>query len=78
MATETWDGALSALEERAGTESLEHLHAERRKILAANARLIALHGPFGHYDDRRKRMVEAMKINRLARRATEFHVTEIR
>lgn len=58
----TWTGELSAMEERADTDSLDDLHDRRRKLLTANARLIALHGPFGHYDDHRKRMVEAQKI----------------
>jgi hypothetical protein len=60
--TEEWSGELTALEERAAIESLEHLHAERRSLIEANAKLFALYGNFGHYDDHRKRMVEALKV----------------
>ncbi len=58
----TWSGELSALEERADIDSLEHLHAERRRLLEAHGKLLALYGSFGHYDDHRKRMVEALKV----------------
>lgn len=49
------------LESRAGIPSLAWLQARRRQIIEANARLIAMHGPFGHHDDHRKRMVECQK-----------------
>lgn len=61
MMTE-WDGALTALEDRSGVESLEHLHAERRLLLPEYSALRALHGPGGKWDNRRKAMLEAMKI----------------
>jgi hypothetical protein len=50
------------VEERAEVASLDALHARRRALINANARLFALYGPFGHYDDHRKHMVEALKI----------------
>jgi hypothetical protein len=62
MSDGTWTGELSALEERADIESLEHLHAERRKLLPEYASLRALHGPNGKWDAKRKAMLEAMKI----------------
>lgn len=50
------------LEAKAGVRSLDALHAERRALIEANARLIALYGPFGAADDFRKRYLEAQKI----------------
>ena len=50
------------IESRADVASLEGLHARRRALITENARLFALYGPFGHYDDHRKHMVEALKI----------------
>lgn len=50
------------IEARAEVASLDGLHARRRALMAENARLFALYGPFGHYDDHRKHMVEALKI----------------
>ena len=58
----SWGGELSALEERADADSLEHLHAERRKLLPEYAVLRALHGPNGKWDARRKARLEAAKI----------------
>lgn len=58
----TYEGEMTALEDRANVASLEGLHAERRKLLDANDRLIALHGPFGLFGDFRKKMIEAQKI----------------
>jgi hypothetical protein len=58
---EVYEGC-TALESRAELIPLEALHAERRKLITENAKLIALYGPFGHYDDHRKHMVEAQKI----------------
>jgi hypothetical protein len=50
------------VEERAEVFSLEGLHAERRKLLVHLAPLKALHCHNGLYDDKRKNMVEAMKV----------------
>lgn len=50
------------IEERAGIDSLGDLHARRRQLLIALAPLAALHGPFGKWDDKRKQMLEAMKV----------------
>lgn len=50
------------LEVRANVLSLDELHARRRLLMERNARLFALYGNFGHYDDHRKRMVEALKV----------------
>lgn len=49
-------------ESRAEVESLDALQDMRRALIEANGRLLALYGPFGMFDDHRKRMVEAMKI----------------
>ncbi len=58
------DGVLqkTPLEERFEVQSLDALQDRRRSLVKANAKLVALYGPFGHYDDHRKRMVEAQKI----------------
>lgn len=56
------NGDLTQLESRADVLSLDALQARRRALMADNARLFALYGPFGHYDDHRKHMVEALKI----------------
>jgi hypothetical protein len=50
------------LEHRADVVSIEALHQERRRLVEENGKLLALYGPFGHYDDHRKHMVEALKI----------------
>lgn len=50
------------LEQRAEVESLEQLHADRRRLLTTLAPLKALHGPFGLFDDRRAQLLEAMKV----------------
>lgn len=50
------------IEERAEIEALAILQGERRTLVDQNAKLIALYGAFGHYDDHRKRMVEALKV----------------
>lgn len=52
----------SDLEERAGVDSLEALQTRRRMIIENNTRLFALYGAFGHYDDHRKHMVEALQV----------------
>lgn len=58
----SWEGELSALESRAEVDSLRDLQDRRRKLIADNARLLALHGAFGLFDDRRKQMLEAQKV----------------
>lgn len=62
IAQDEWDGSLDGLEVRAETDSLKDLQARRRKLIAENGRLLALHGPFGLFDDRRKQLLEARKI----------------
>lgn len=52
----------SDLEERAGVASLEELQTRRRLLIERNTKLFALYGPFGMFDDYRKKMVEAQKI----------------
>ncbi len=52
----------SDLESRAQVASLEELQTRRRLLIERNTKLFALHGSFGHYDDHRKRMVEALKV----------------
>lgn len=57
------DGFVSGtdLERRADVDAIERLHNERRKLYAQNGKLIALYGPFGIFDDRRKQILEAIK-----------------
>jgi len=50
------------MECRADVASLNALQDERRALIREHGRLIALHGPFGHHDDHRKRFVEAEKV----------------
>lgn len=57
-----FDGALTALEERADITSLEGLQHERRQLLREYAPLKALHGNFGKFDNKRKALLEACKI----------------
>lgn len=57
-----WDGALSSLEAKADTDSLEALHQRRRELIDANAPLIARYGSFGLHDDYRKSFVECEKL----------------
>lgn len=52
----------TALESRADVESLDELHAERRALLPEYAALRVLHGQFGKWDNRRKQMLEAIKV----------------
>jgi hypothetical protein len=52
----------TALESRAGVESLDELHAKRYGIIERLAPLKALHGAFGSADDRRKRVLECCKL----------------
>lgn len=63
----SWEGELSALESRAEIDCLDDLQQRRRALIASRGRLLALFGPFGLFDDRRKQFLEAQKI--LARRA---------
>jgi hypothetical protein len=73
----TWSGELTALEERSSIESLEHLHAERRKLLPEYAQLRALHGTSGKWDAKRKALLEAMKIKaRMEMNSRQEKVTE--
>lgn len=51
-----------AIESRAEVDSLGNLHHRRRQLLGAYAPLKALYGPFGIFDDRRKRLVESLKV----------------
>ncbi len=51
-----------ALEARADVDSLEGLQEERRQIINAGARLIALYGPFGIFDNLRKQRSELAKV----------------
>jgi hypothetical protein len=53
---------VSTLEDRAGVDSLGDLHARRRTLLVTLAPLKALHGHNGIWDDKRKQMLEAMKV----------------
>lgn len=57
-----WGGDLTELESRAEVDSLDDLQQRRRKLVTDNARLIALYGPFGLFDARRKSYVEAQKV----------------
>lgn len=66
----------SDLERRADVDSLDRLHDERRRLYRQYARLIALYGPFGIWDDRRKQMLEAFKTQaRAEQRAAGAKVT---
>jgi hypothetical protein len=51
-----------AVEGRADVDALGDLHQRRRQLLVTLAPLKALHGPFGLFDDRRKRMLESLKV----------------
>jgi phage gp46-like protein len=59
---EVYDVEGTALESRAGLIPLEALHTARRQLLITLAPLKALHGPFGIWDDRRKQMLESLKV----------------
>lgn len=56
------------LERRADVDSLDRLHDERRKLYRQYAKIIALYGPFGIFDDRRKQILEALKTRYRAER----------
>ncbi len=62
MSTTLAPDQLSALEDRANVDGLGDLHARRRQLMLTLAPLKALHGPFGLFDDRRKRLLESLKI----------------
>ncbi len=62
MTAPDFTGELTDLEERASLASLEGLHAERRQLIEANAKLVALHGSFGLFDNFRKKMLECEKV----------------
>ena len=53
---------VKAIESRADVDSLDLLHHKRRVLLVHLNPLKALHGSFGLWDDRRKQMLEAMKV----------------
>ena len=53
---------LRAVESRADTDALGDLHTRRRQLMITLAPLKALHGNFGLFDDRRKRMLESLKV----------------
>jgi hypothetical protein len=50
------------IEARAGVDALGDLHARRRQLLITLAPLKALHGHNGVWDDKRKQMLESMKV----------------
>ena len=56
------EALVRAIEDRADVVPLEALHAARRQLLITLAPLRALHGPFGCWDDKRKQLVEALKV----------------
>lgn len=51
-----------AVESRADVDALGDLHARRRQLLITLAPLKALHGNFGLFDDRRKQLLESLKV----------------
>jgi hypothetical protein len=66
-----------AIESRAEVDSLGNLQYRRRQIIDAYAPLKALYGPFGLFDDRRKRLLESLKVRaRMALAADGGKVTE--
>lgn len=65
------------VEGRADVLPLGDLQARRRKLLERLAPLKALHGHGGLFDDKRKQMLEAMKVrHRMAMTAEGIKVTE--
>lgn len=50
------------VEDRANVAALGDLHARRRQLMVTLAPLKALHGHNGIWDDKRKQMLEAMKV----------------
>lgn len=64
------------LERRADVDSLERLHDERRRLYRVSAKLIAMYGPFGIFDDRRKQILEAIKTRvRIEQRGLNVKIT---
>jgi hypothetical protein len=61
------EGQVREIEGRAGVDCIEGLHAARRELLQTLAPLKALYGSFGTHDDRRKQLVEAMKVRAMNR-----------
>lgn len=53
---------LRAIEARAEVDGLGDLHQLRRELLTTLAPLKAMHGHNGLYDDRRKQLLEALKV----------------
>lgn len=53
---------MRALEGRAEIESLEELHEQRRALIQRGARLKAMYGSFGLFDDLRKQRLELAKV----------------
>jgi hypothetical protein len=65
------------IEERANVDPLGVLHARRRQLLVTLAPLKALHGHNGVWDDKRKQLLEAMKVQaRMAMTEAGQKVTE--
>lgn len=68
---------LRAIEARAEVDSLGDLHARRRTLLVNLNPLKALHGHNGIWDDKRKQMLESMKVQaRMALMESGQKVTE--
>lgn len=53
---------ITDLEARAHVAALDELHSKRRDLLVEFAPLKAMHGAFGLYDARRKRLLEGLKV----------------
>jgi hypothetical protein len=65
------------IESRAGIDALGDLHTRRRQLLVNLAPLKALHGHNGIWDDKRKQLLEAMKVQaRMALTDAGTKVTE--
>ena len=69
--------ALSEIEARANVDALGDLQQRRRQLLNTLAPLKALHGHNGIWDDKRKSLLEAMKVKaRMALNEAGQKVTE--
>lgn len=64
------------VEDRAQVAALGDLHARRRTLLKTLAPLKALHGHNGVWDDKRKAMLEAMKVKHRMNPAPGVKVTD--
>lgn len=53
---------ITPLESRAGVDSLDMLHHQRRRVMERLAPLKALHGSFGKWDARRKHLLAAIEV----------------